>query len=132
VLICINENSAVCSIIRDNAVMCVNVLRAEQIHISGAFSGHLNDKCQNPFDLTDWESSVTGSPVMTAALVSLDCRIDSELHYGTHYIFVGEIKSLKLNMPGPPLIYHARMYETLGQSESLSLEEMEYSWERYT
>ena len=45
---------------------------------------------------------------------------------------VGEIESLKLNQPGAPLVYLARMYEQLGESGSLSLEDMEYSWERYT
>jgi flavin reductase (DIM6/NTAB) family NADH-FMN oxidoreductase RutF len=54
------------------------------------------------------------------------------LHHGTHYIFVGEIESLRLNQPGAPLVYRARMYEQLGESGSLSLEDMEYSWERYT
>ena len=131
-LVCVNEESGVCGVIRDNGVMCVNVLRAEQAYISDAFSGRLTDPDANPFACTDWETTVSGAPVMSKALINLDCRIKNELHHGTHYIFVGEIESLKLNQPGAPLVYRARMYEQLGESGSLSLEDMEYSWERYT
>ena len=131
-LVCVNEESGVCGILQDNAVMCVNVLRAEQAYISDAFSGRLTDPNADPFASTQWETAVTGAPVMSKALVNLDCRIKNELHHGTHYIFVGEIVSLRLNQPGAPLVYRARMYEQLGESGSLSLEDMEYSWERYT
>ena len=131
-LVCVNEESDVCGIIQDNAVMCVNVLRAEQAYISDAFSGRLTDQDADPFAWTDWETAVTRVPGMSNALISLDCRIKNELHHGTHYIFVGEIESLRLNQPGTPLVYRARMYEQLGESGSLSLEDMEYSWERYT
>ena len=131
-LVCVNEESNVCHIIRSNGVMCINVLRTDQEYISDAFSGRLTNQDADPFTLTDWGVALTGAPVMTEALINLDCKITNELHHGTHYIFVGEIESLKLNKPGTPLIYRARMYETLGEAGSLSLEDMEYSWERYT
>ena len=69
---------------------------------------------------------------MLQALVSLDCRIKQELRYGTHYVFVAEVEGLSLNTPGKPLVYNARTYQPLGNSESLSLEEVEYSADRYT
>ena len=132
VLVCINEESAVCDIIRRNEVMCVNVLRADQANISDAFSGRSNDLYKNPFESTEWETTVTGAPLMRSALLSLDCRIKNELRHGTHFIMVGEVEDLKLNQSGPPLVYRARNYERLTESKSLSLEDMEYSWERYT
>ena len=69
---------------------------------------------------------------MSKALISLDCTIKNELRYGTHYILVGEVENLTLHSPGAPLVYSARAYQPLGDAESLSLEEVEYTWERYT
>ena len=86
----------------------------------------------DPFARTQWETTLIGVRAMVKALMNLECRIRNELHHGAHYTFVGEIESLRLNQPGTPLVYRARMYEQLGESGSLSLEDMEYSWERYT
>ena len=130
VLVCVNEESAVCGIIRRNEVMCLNILRADQAQISDAFSGRLNEVYKDPFEVTRWETAVTGAPLMNAALLSLDCRIKNELQHGTHFILVGEVEHLKLNQLGQPLVYRARAYEK--PAESPSLEDMEYSWDRYT
>jgi len=131
-LVCVHQESGVCDVIRNNGVMCVNVLRTEHAYISDAFSGRLADPSRSPFDSADWEVSVTGAPLMSEALVSLDCTIKNELRYGTHYILVGEVEDLRLHSPGTPLVYSARTYQPLGDAETLSLEEVEYSWERYT
>ena len=121
-----------CDVIRKNGSMCVNILRNEHAYISDAFSGRLAYTDQSPFDYGDWDISVTGAPMMSQALASLDCSIKDELHHGTHFVLVGKVESLKLNSPGAPLVYRARVYQSLDEVGSLSLEEVEYSWERYT
>ena len=131
-LVCVNEESGVCKIMRDNSVMCINILRSNQGYISDAFSGRLEDSAQNPFENANWDTASTGAPVMSEALINLDCSITNEIRHGTHYIFIGEIESLKLNQSGTPLVYRNRMYEQLGVASSLSLEDIEYSWERHT
>ena len=45
---------------------------------------------------------------------------------------MAEVEGLLVNTPGKPLVYNARAYQPLGDSESLSLEEVEYTRERYT
>ena len=117
-LVCVNEGSGVCRIIRDNSVMCVNILRSDQGHISDAFSGRLGDSSQDPFASTNWGTALTGAPVMSEALINLDCTITNAIHHGTHYIFIGEIERLKLNQSGTPLVYLDRMYEQLGVTSS--------------
>ena len=132
VLVCVNQASGVCDLIRNNGVICINVLRVGHSSIADGFSGRVADSSRDPFDYADWDTLVTGAPAMLQALVSLDCRIKQELRYGTHYVFVAEVEGLSLNTPGKPLVYNARTYQPLGNSESLSLEEVEYSAERYT
>ena len=129
--VCVNEESGVCKIIRDNSVMCINILRSNQGYISDTFSGRLEDSAQDPFEIANWDTASTGAPVMSEALINLDCSITNEIHHATHYIFIGEIEKLKLNQSDTPLIYRDRMYEQLGVASSLSLEDIEYSWERH-
>ena len=132
VLICVNHDSGVCQTIRDNKVICVNVLKSDQAYVSDAFSGRLTDLSRDPFLCASWKKGVTGAPQMINALVNLDCQVKNELQHGTHFIFIGEITNLHTNGPGMPLIYRARSYELMDGSGSLPLEELEYSWERYT
>ena len=132
VLVCVNRDSGVSHAIRENKAICVNVLRSDQAYISDAFGGRLTESGNDPFLCASWENGVTGAPQMVNALVNLDCYVKNELQHGTHFIFVGEIANLQTNGPGMPLIYRARSYELVGGSRSLPLEELEYSWERYT
>ncbi|MBO68248.1 MAG: flavin reductase [Acidiferrobacteraceae bacterium] len=132
VLVCVNRDSDVCHTIRENKTICVNVLKSDQAYVSDAFGGRLAESGNDPFLCTSWNNGVTGAPQMVNALVNLDCYVRNELQHGTHFIFVGEIASLQVNGPGMPLIYRARSYELIGRSSSLPLEELEYSWERYT
>lgn len=132
VLVCVNKKSGVCDVIRKNGVICINVLRVGHSYVADAFSGRVAGPNRSPFDYANWEILTTGAPAMSQALVSLDCRIKHELLYGTHYMFVGEIEALSQNAPGKPLVYNARTYQPLGNSEALSLEEVEYSRERHT
>ena len=118
--------------IRDNSVMCINILRSNQGYISDAFSGRLEDSAQNPFENTIWDTASTGAPVMSEALINLDYSITNEIRHSTHYIFIGDVESLKLNQYGTPLVYRNRMYEQLGVASSPSLEDIEYSRERHT
>jgi len=132
VLVCINRDSGVCHTIRENMAICVNVLKSDQAYVSDTFSGRLVGSRKDPFLCASWKKGVTGAPQMLNALVNLDCQVKNELQHGTHFIFVGEIAGLHTNGPGMPLIYRARSYELAGGSPSLPLEELEYSWERYT
>jgi flavin reductase (DIM6/NTAB) family NADH-FMN oxidoreductase RutF len=44
------------------------------------------------------------------ALAWLECRTSSEHDVGDHTIFVGEVESTELGLPGPGLVYRGGAY----------------------
>jgi len=62
----------------------------------------------------DWQTAVTGAPVLADALAWLDCTIYGKYRAGTHTIYVGEVQAS--NVPEPdiaPLVYWNRDYRAL-------------------
>ena len=46
-----------------------------------------------------------GAPLLVGALGWLECRVAAEHEAGDHTLFVGEVLSVELGEPAPPLIY---------------------------
>jgi len=59
------------------------------------------------------EDGGTGAPRLVGALGWLDCLVVSEHEAGDHSFFVGEVESVRLGAPAPPLVYHDGAYRTL-------------------
>jgi flavin reductase (DIM6/NTAB) family NADH-FMN oxidoreductase RutF len=59
------------------------------------------------------EEGVRGAPLLAGALGWLECRLVSEHETGDHSFFVGEVESVQLGEPAPPLVYHDGSYRTL-------------------
>ena len=117
VLICLNKVSPVSEIIRTNGTMCINVLRDNQDYVSEAFAGDYLDANVDLFVSGDWDRMATGAPTLAEALVNLDCLIEGEQLYGTHYVLIGRIQNVRINERGDPLIYAARQYRALLPTE---------------
>ena len=113
VLVCVNRNAQASEIIQTNGSLCVNVLHEDQDYVSVAFSDDYLDANVDLFVSGDWDRLQTGSPALIPALVNLDCRIEESLLFGTHYILVGVITSVRINASGQPLIYAGRRYRQL-------------------
>ena len=86
VLVCLNRVSPVSEIVRTNGTMCINVLRDNQDYVSEAFAGDYLDANVDLFVSGDWDRMATGAPAFAEALVNLDCLIEGEQLYGTHYV----------------------------------------------
>ncbi len=117
VLVCLNKVSPVSEIVRTNGTMCVNVLRDDQDYVSTAFASDYLDANVDLFVSSDWDRLATGAPALINALVNLDCVIEEEMLYGTHYVLIGTIRNVRINARGDPLIYAARNYRVLLPSE---------------
>jgi flavin reductase (DIM6/NTAB) family NADH-FMN oxidoreductase RutF len=59
------------------------------------------------------EESERGAPLLAGALGWLECRLAAEHGTGDHTLFVGEVESVRLGAPAPPLVYHAGAYRSL-------------------
>ncbi len=93
------------------AVFAVNILGQDQEYLSQRFSLVTDE---DRFQEGDWDSAVTGAPVLRDALAWMDCTIFGRYSAGTHHIYLGEVQASKVARPDEsPLIYWNRDYRHL-------------------
>ena len=110
VLVCINLNSSAYPAVRENAVVCVNVLASDHADLSQLFGG--KTPVDQRFAAATWSTMQTGAPVLDGALVSLDCKVEKFLDGGTHEILICEVISIRSQNHGRPLVYFDRKYHS--------------------
>lgn len=114
-LVCINRHSRSHDLFIQFQRLVVNVLAGHQQPIAHAFAGVYEP--EQRFDHGNWQSGVTGAPVLAEALVSFECQIDQMLTSGTHSILICPILAIHQGkqMIAPPngLLYFNRAYHQL-------------------
>ena len=85
-LVCMNRSSSSHCHFKDNGILSVNVLGAHHQQISQAFASRI--PMDERFTHGEWTTLLTGSPVLSDALVSFDCRIRQMNDVGTHTILL--------------------------------------------
>jgi flavin reductase (DIM6/NTAB) family NADH-FMN oxidoreductase RutF len=110
ILVCINDSADTGAGIEESRCFAVNVLNSEQQGVSNQFAGGSSQK--ERFENTAWEPGITGSPILTDSIVSLDCRIVEKVRAGTHWIIIGEVQDT-ICRPGNPLLYYCGNYRQL-------------------
>ncbi|MCP5153199.1 MAG: flavin reductase [Ectothiorhodospiraceae bacterium] len=111
-LVCVHHRSRAAETIRANGVLCVNLLRDEQVRVSDTFAGRLDGPGGDRFGCAEWATLATGAPVLVDALVAFDCSVRHVFQWGSHLIFVAEVRDLAIHDTGLPLIYANRAYGT--------------------
>ena len=95
----------------ENAVFAVSILGRDQEYLSERFAWVTEE---DRFKEGEWETAVTGAPVLTDALAWLDCTIAGRFSAGTHHVYLGEVQASKVPRPdGSPLVYWNRSYRQL-------------------
>jgi flavin reductase (DIM6/NTAB) family NADH-FMN oxidoreductase RutF len=93
----------------------VNILAQGQMELSNRFAW-LKD--EERFALGEWDTAVTGAPILKNALAWLDCTLYERVVAGTHTIYIGEVQASGVPRPdGRPLIYWNRGYRHLDVRE---------------
>ena len=98
---------------KDNAVLCVNTLAASQEVLSPIFAGFTDHTMPQRFEQAGWTTLATGSPVLTNAVVSFDCRITQISEVGTHGVFFCEVDAIQSGSSHEGLIYFGRSYHRI-------------------
>lgn len=111
VMFCPARTSASWARMRETDGFCVNVLGDDQKEVSGAFAGKSDDK----FAGIDWDTQVTGSPVIAGSLAWIDCTVHAIHDGGDHEIVVGRVEALAAAEPGGdaapgPLLFYKGGY----------------------
>jgi flavin reductase len=66
------------------------------------------------FALGEWTTLATGSPVLTGAVVSFDCRVTQVVNVGTHDVMMCEVVALGMGTGEAGLFYFDRRYHRIG------------------
>ncbi|WP_413207824.1 flavin reductase [Rhodospirillum sp. A1_3_36] len=118
VLVCVNRASGAHQIFKDNGVFCVNVLAPDHRDLAMAFAGKLPP--EERFAAEGWSALSSGAPVLEAATVALDCRLDQVTEAGTHSVLFGAVIGTRLAQEAEGLVYFNRDFHSLGSSAAPS------------
>jgi flavin reductase (DIM6/NTAB) family NADH-FMN oxidoreductase RutF len=108
-LACINLENEFCTLAEQSGYFAVNILPSHCVELATVFAGLGQDTQQCRFDTGQWTELSTGSPILSNALVALDCRVDSTLVKGTHKVFFGKVLDVRTSR-GEPLLYTDRRF----------------------
>ena len=100
----VNREAGVWTSIHNTGRFSVNLLATEHTHLVPPFSGVLQG--EERFTLGDWLTHTSHVPHLADAVVTLFCRVDAHLDYGTHTLFVGAVEEIHLSQEsGEPLLW---------------------------
>lgn len=92
----------------------VNFLTATQKQVADRFAGRNGAKGVARYADADWSSGVTGAPLLTGALASLDCELEELIERHSHAIVVGRVREVRSGRNDAALIYWRGDYERIG------------------
>jgi flavin reductase (DIM6/NTAB) family NADH-FMN oxidoreductase RutF len=96
---------------REGTTFAVNILPQDKMELSNRFAWV---KDEDRFAVGDWDTAVTGAPILSDALAWLDCTIHARHPAGTHTIYLGEVQASAVPRPNEaPLIYWNQGYRQL-------------------
>jgi len=104
-LACINRQAETYRIVQSSGAFAVNVLASHQQRLAEAFAGTVGIYGDHRFDLAEWLTLGTGSPVLSGCLATFDCRLVEAVPAATHSIFIGRVEEVTLNPEHQPLVY---------------------------
>ena len=112
VLVCIDRKSNTQPLIAEGGVFAVNILARDQEALAKLFA--CEEAEDRRFVDLDCETGVTGAPLLTGSVASLECQLKTAHEAGDHIIYVGEVVGLQLS-DGDPLLFYQKGYRGLAE-----------------
>ena len=111
-LVCVNSDNEFCELAVSSGRFAVNILPSTCVELATVFAGLMETsetEERSRFEYGTWTRLTTGAPVLTNALVSLDCTVDSSQIHGSHRVFFGRVVDVRTTS-GEPLLYTDRRF----------------------
>jgi flavin reductase (DIM6/NTAB) family NADH-FMN oxidoreductase RutF len=102
-LVCVNRATRSAAAISRSGRFGVNYLGAEQIAVAEAFAAPAADPTERFRDVA-LRLGPTDVPLLQDALVAFSCTVVSEIHSGTHAVFIGQVTHMT-GQDTAPLLY---------------------------
>lgn len=110
VMVCLNRNSAMNPVFRENGRLCINVLSHEQEQMARHFAGMTGAGMEERFSWDVWNDGLLGQPMLKGALASLEGKIEQVQEIGTHLVYLVQVQHIALSKEGHGLIYFRRNF----------------------
>ena len=110
VLVCANQASTTHSVIEEGGVFAVNILAEHQQDVSDVFASSQFEDSR--LERVRWTAGDTGAPLIDEAVASLECKVRSAHHEGSHTIYIGQVEAVHLS-DATPLLYYRGGYRSL-------------------
>jgi flavin reductase (DIM6/NTAB) family NADH-FMN oxidoreductase RutF len=117
VLVCLAQSAGLASVFRRASSFAINILSVEQEVISNSFARKDADR----FAQVNWQSKVTGSPIIEGCAAWLDCEMYEKIIAGDHIILIGKIQGAEKTTRHPLGYYQGRYCAIDLPEETLSL-----------
>lgn len=115
-LVCINRASRGYRAVRENGVLCVNILGPCHADLSTRFARPAAGVDERFGDREAWMTMPSGSLGLREATVSLDCTVVRVLDVGTHGMFICEAADVRFGPSCEGLVYFDRGFYGVIQS----------------
>ncbi|MFI1453245.1 flavin reductase family protein [Streptomyces roseus] len=115
VLVSLREGSRMDDLLAEQPLWAVSVLADHQVQVASRFSmkNRISDRLLFA-DLPYGRGEVSGAPLLTGALATLECRTENRVEAGDHTLVIGRVLTAALPSPdSPPLTYFRGRYRHL-------------------
>lgn len=113
-MLCVNQATRIYPILRQNGVLCINVLSAKQQDVAEHFAGMTQLTPEERFEQHIWHRGSSGQLQVDGALAHLHGKVIHHHVVGTHGIFLVEIEEIKVyDGNEAALVYFRRHFTAL-------------------
>lgn len=91
VIVCLNQRSSAGPLLARSRTFAVNILAADQIEIGERFAGKGGLRGAARFAAGVWNTGVSGAPVLSGSLATIECELEELLERHTHAILIGRV-----------------------------------------
>ncbi|PVB59582.1 flavin reductase family protein [Labrenzia sp. 011] len=112
-LVCVNRAGESYEAIREAGSFCVNLLGGEDEEAALCFAGQTGRRGVEQFTPFSWATLKTGAPVLEGALANLDCEISDRIDKGTHAVFFGTVRKVRVREGVPALVHFNRSFTSV-------------------
>lgn len=103
VLVCVAHGTNTYGYLEKTGRFGVNILRQEQQELGALFAKKPEDR-EEGVDYA-YTMNEDGIPILDGSMVFFGCKVLGSHVYGDHTIYMGEVKEMRRNEPGDPLLF---------------------------
>ena len=106
-LVCVNKEASIHSILSVGSLFCINILSDKQESLSKVCSE--SDEGESRFEDIAWEEE-NGYVFNSNSSSNVFCECTNTIDHNTHTIFIAKVKRTLNNASGSPLVYMSGKY----------------------